>query len=127
MDERVKALWIDALKSGDYEQGEGRLRRTRWNAPPSYCCLGVLCEIAVKDGLDVKVDPVYGTYNDEGAVLPSRIQEWAGLGSYDGTFGVDLKVNDSNGEECIVSNLISLNDAAGYTFEQIADVINEQF
>ena len=32
--------WLAALRSGTYQQGEGRL-----NSHGKYCCLGVLCEI----------------------------------------------------------------------------------
>ncbi len=43
--------WIAALRSGKYEQGKGKLKRT-CNGETSYCCLGVLCEIA---GLDSRI------------------------------------------------------------------------
>lgn len=36
----LKVKWIDALLSGEFAQGTGRLRRG-----DSFCCLGVLCEI----------------------------------------------------------------------------------
>jgi len=32
--------WLAALRSGTYQQGEGRL-----NSHGKYCCLGVLCEV----------------------------------------------------------------------------------
>lgn len=39
--------WIDALLSGEYKQGIGCLRA----ANNSYCCLGVLTEVAAKMGM----------------------------------------------------------------------------
>ena len=38
----IKKKWLTALKSGNYKQGTGKLRR-RDN---SFCCLGVLCDIS---------------------------------------------------------------------------------
>ena len=47
MNPEVKQLWLDALRSGKYEQGKLMLRPT----DNSYCCLGVLCEIAQESGI----------------------------------------------------------------------------
>ena len=43
MDPELKKKWIEALRSGKYKQGKNRLHRAEDN---SYCCLGVLCEVA---------------------------------------------------------------------------------
>ena len=37
----LKDKWIAALRSGKYKQGKGALQRNE-----SFCCLGVLCEVA---------------------------------------------------------------------------------
>lgn len=79
----VKAKWAEALRSGNYTQGDGQLR----DQSDSFCCLGVLCEIAVKEGV---IPPArvmeawtmysYGnpTANDSRTgVLPPSVQEWA--------------------------------------------------
>jgi hypothetical protein len=50
MDAKLKAAWMKALRSGEYEQGRQRLRRGN-----DYCCLGVLCKVA---GLEI--DPEHG-------------------------------------------------------------------
>lgn len=42
MNAELKAKWLAALRSGEYVQGEGRLR----GEGNSYCCLGVLCDIS---------------------------------------------------------------------------------
>lgn len=47
MDAQLKAKWIEALRSGKYEQARGRLH-TR---DGGYCCLGVLCRVA-----DLEID-----------------------------------------------------------------------
>lgn len=45
----VYDLWIEALKSGKYKQGPGQLKKSI-NKRVTYCCLGVLCDLARKDG-----------------------------------------------------------------------------
>jgi hypothetical protein len=38
----VKDKWVEALRSGKYQQGKFALRRI----DETYCCLGVLCHVA---------------------------------------------------------------------------------
>lgn len=52
MDPTTKQKWLSALRSGNYQQGEGKLKITNEdNSELFYCCLGVLCEIK---GLDTE-------------------------------------------------------------------------
>lgn len=39
---KTKDAWLEALRSGDYDQGTGVLYSEERN---SYCCLGVLCAV----------------------------------------------------------------------------------
>lgn len=130
MNPEIKQKWVDALRSGQYEQGKMQLRTAR----NEYCCLGVLCDLAVKDGvLREPFKTNIGTYiygnSDEpstGSVLPKSVREWAGLPSIGDpetptdvwTRGPDSFDFDNN------VNLSSLNDA-GATFEEIAQKIEE--
>lgn len=41
MNKELKAKWVAALHSGDYEQAKGALR-----TETGFCCLGILCEVA---------------------------------------------------------------------------------
>jgi hypothetical protein len=41
MQAELKQKWIEALRSGKYEQGRGQLR----DASNRYCCLGVLADV----------------------------------------------------------------------------------
>lgn len=43
MKPELRTKWVDALRSGDYQQTQGALRKK--NSEYSYCCLGVLCQI----------------------------------------------------------------------------------
>ncbi len=102
MDKELKAKWISALKSGNYKQGTGCLKKTVLGEN-KYCCLGVLCDLINPEiWKDTEVNDRFSWNNRtdsiEGNVtLPSYIQ----------------------------SDLISLNDAKGSSFEEIADYIDK--
>ena len=51
MKQEIKQQWITALRSGNYPQGRGYLRRIDDDGKEGYCCLGVLCELAVNAGV----------------------------------------------------------------------------
>lgn len=42
--ETLRDAWIEALRSGEYQQGEGLLKEYDY-----YCCLGVLCDVSGGD------------------------------------------------------------------------------
>lgn len=121
MNQSVKRRWVAALRSGEYRQGYNVLR----NVDNTFCCLGVLCEIAVTDG--IIADPVLDgdpehpdlreyLYGREQAVTspPSTVNQWAGIAN-------DFyEVRDENGR---MKELASLNDGGNYTFDMIADLI----
>lgn len=112
MKQDIKQAWVNALRSGDYEQGRGALRQG-----DTYCCLGVLCDLAVKAGVikqtEGPYDYVYGPtpYGSAAAFLPDTVIDWAGLDSHNPviTYGEDLA---------------ALNDD-GCSFLQIATLIDE--
>lgn len=83
VDEIVR-LWTDALRSGEFKQGKSKLRDIEDN----YCCLGVLCELAVRAGVIEPAKPITAngvrvryTYDNYGGFLPPVVQEWAHLSS----------------------------------------------
>jgi len=57
--QEIKDKWLEALKSGKYIQGTGRLRS---EDKTKHCCLGVLCEVR---GFKIKKDGLHnsGNYN----------------------------------------------------------------
>ena len=81
----VYRLWLDALSSGHYTQEVGRLKRLR-----GFCCLGVLCDLAVRDGGPEWVDDYFlGAYT----ILPKAVRIFMGLTTLD---VISLaKMNDS--------------------------------
>lgn len=103
MNPEVKTRWIEALRSGRYKQTHGRLYDGE-----GFCCLGVLCDIS---GLGHWDESNYYTRGSSQRALdlPPFVAEWAALPSHPRT-------SDN-------TPLADLNDNAGLTFPQIADII----
>lgn len=103
MNERIKQLWLDKLKTA--KQTTGRLCNTITN---EYCCLGVLTQCYLDEhnlSWGHTETNSYGIYEEYG-VLPQCVRTWAELDT-------DNPVN-----------LAVLNDE-GYTFAQIAEYIEQ--
>src|SRR3954468_10336347 len=86
--EDVKAEWIAALESGDYEQGQGALALVTDEGKRTYCCLGVLCEVLASServSLPVSIDEQesrYVQYDESSTSLPDSVQRYASLPGY---------------------------------------------
>ncbi|MCA1840151.1 MAG: hypothetical protein LC723_07460 [Actinobacteria bacterium] len=123
MDQTIKAEWLAALRSGEYPKAVGRLRRLEPGPakhPVGFCCLGVLCDLAARAGIG-EWDRI--RFESEGSEpkttdLADVVQEWAGLSSAD----PEIMFEDERGEV----RLSVLNDAFGWDFNKIADVIEQQ-
>lgn len=105
--------WVRALRSGKYKQTTGKLARID-DKRHGYCCLGVLCELAVKakaSAITKKTEECI-FYNDESDFLPFKVRRWAGL-------------RDDRGTLADGSDLSELNDD-NRPFEDIANTIEEQ-
>lgn len=118
MNNEVKARWVAALRSGDYVQGHDRLTSSTGRGF-AHCCLGVLCELAVADGVVTRnVEHGTVTYGGEEMYLPSVVRSWAALGR-----------NPVVRLDNVDVGLATLNDGTdGYDvadFAQIAQLIEE--
>lgn len=122
MDQKIKQDWIDALRSGKFIQGFDVLNDIRTN---TYCCLGVLCELANEAGV-VKKDILddsgaWSFYNpldlDDSslAVLPEAVQRWAGVNFNDVSIGISRKGDKRRAT--------TWNDTKRASFAEIADMI----
>jgi hypothetical protein len=120
MDPKIKAQWVAALRSGEYKQGGGQLHNS---IAGEFCCLGVLCDLAVKAEVDVRVQPgAFGTeYDGQTGSLPAAVQEWARLDTPDPELAPTI---DQDNDEDIYywDEASELNDT-GVPFSQIADLI----
>jgi hypothetical protein len=106
--------WTDALRSGEYQQCQGSLKTDH-----GFCCLGVLTDVTLKQGV-IKGEWVKNkgptdqyTFRAENEVnvvhLPSSVATLVGISSSTGAFGGS-------------HTLAGLNDK-GATFLEIADII----
>lgn len=139
MNPEIKAKWVSLLRSGKYDQYSGQLGADpiggSWDVDkPSRCCLGVLCELAVEDGVVEKHVSEYGyvSYRAHGDsdrfYLPKVVREWAGFGPDNYTPSVPNEYLDRDKaphNEFGTVQLAVLNDQPGFTFDQIADIIEE--
>lgn len=119
MNADVRQLWVDALRSGRFQQGHYRLATVQTDdVTASYCCLGVLCELARDAGVPLTVDerPGSRTYDGERNYLPAAVLEWAGL--RDGNPAVTW--NDRRWSLSVV------NDGSRLPFAAIARIVEEQ-
>src|SRR5262245_10131605 len=82
MNPEIKREWVARLRSGRYAQGHSALHNVRTN---TFCCLGVLCEIAADAGVVTrKGDGSYVSKDDEFlvsnvALLPFAVVDWASV------------------------------------------------
>lgn len=139
MNTEIKAKWLATLRDPEAKQTRGALNRVRaddedperW--PEGQCCLGVLCEIAVAEGVipPGKVDRTGKVqYEDpyiagdgelipgtEAGVLPLLVRDWAALPESNPCVPLE-------GDR--LKSLASINDG-GATFAEIADIIDKEF
>lgn len=126
LDPKVKEQWVAELRSGKYKQGKGNLRKG-----DRYCCLGVLCEHVLH--LESSEPEESGCYyfrgpngHDSAAVIPDNAagRDFEAGGPLNTPINVYIAEEGRNRE---IVSLWELNDVAGWNFNQIADVIEEQF
>jgi hypothetical protein len=105
--EQMKAnrkLWVEALRSGKYEQTTGVLR----NAGEGRCCLGVACEVLStqweKNGADY--------WTPLGFKMDGYLPEPIGQ-----RFGLDSQA---------MAKFVRWNDNVRKSFEEIADIIERE-
>lgn len=138
MNPEVKKMWISALLNGEYKQGTNVLANANTN---QFCCLGVLCEVAVKKGVverknvrytlpdkDERINAIsYGSVHPRYDVtnnvtfLPPEVMEWADIHSPD----PKVEIKQSLIGEKTIRALSLLNDE-GSSFAEIAKLIEDQ-
>jgi hypothetical protein len=104
-------LWIEALRSGNFPQTAGNLHDSE-----GFCCLGVLCEVALRNGVRLTTDTfvedegltTIWKYNENSDFPPAEVNEWIGL------------QDNEDGE--YFNSLASMNDT-GKSFSAIADYL----
>jgi hypothetical protein len=128
-------LFIEALRSGKYQQGTGTLIEVGGDGVKRHCCLGVACEVAIANGVVLQSELVssapesFTRYHWDGgktaSYLPAPVVQWLGI---DEREGPDTPVNPKLLHE--KGNLIgatTLNDSYSLTFSQIADAFEKTY
>lgn len=118
----VKPAWpgrnevIAALKSGNYEQGTGKLRFN-----DKFCCLGVICELQgrLKPGVGGS-DFQYGDAGNTAALFPDNP-----LYSLLGAAGYFPEGAYVKGTVFQTKSLMGCNDTLHLTFLEIAEIIEQ--
>lgn len=116
MHQHIRDQWVERLKSGKYLQGKNRLRNTEGDVP-SFCCLGVLCEMYIEQHKG-EIDPDMlemwvkdGYFLGKSEFPPPQVVTWAGMQHFDPLLksgGTAATANDN-----------------GKSFTEIADAIAE--
>lgn len=116
MDPTIKARWLEALRSGEYEQTTEELR----SKAGCFCCLGVLCHLFTQEDGSEWNHRRLSELDDPADLLPDnqlpgpRIAIWSGL-----DWDQMVSINGTT------DTLYNHNDG-GRTFAQIADAIEAQ-
>lgn len=115
----MKRRWVEALRSGEYKQGHGRLMTQSGH----FCCLGVLADLEVDDdwvwvtrhgwmlgqGVKHMETPDYGIFGDSPgkALLGKKLAKELGLTE---TQEKDLaELNDNNKDFNFIADYIEEN------------------
>lgn len=116
MKPEIKEKWIAALISGDYKQTKFRLRDQS-----GFCCMGVLCDLYLKENDDSWELSCSGSYSvlDESEIIPTAVAEWAGMEDKNPWIMIDSELSK-------VTSLSGLNDDEEFKFPEIAQYIAEQ-
>jgi hypothetical protein len=100
--------WVAALRSGEYKQTRGQLVNDEGTG---HCCLGVACEVFLKEPCHTLNDSWRERGALYGAAEPVRL--WLGLRDEGGDF-------DTGGSSLAVEN------DTGKSFAEIADLIESE-
>lgn len=110
MNPNIKEQWVAALRSGEYTQGQQTLRTRN----DTFCCLGVLCDLAAKSGHG------YWAMDEEGWAHRTREEDGIHMPAGDVALWSGLPWDHQK-------DLATLNDDEGWDFHMIATYIEEKF
>jgi hypothetical protein len=147
-DTKIIEQWVKALESGEYKQARNTLQRVSpyahaeedpgfdpANSTVGFCCLGVLCDLAVKAGI-IKEEE-HGDeslsngkvirYGGSESFLPGEVMDWAGLNEHNPIVQYEATDVDNGTKYYRSARLADLNDVDGKGFGDIAKAIRENW
>lgn len=105
--------WVEVLKSGKFKQARNRLA-----TEDGFCCLGVACEVAIENGVEINKTIVATgriLYDHNETLLPDSVRKWLNLSSCGSNY-----VTRNSAEQLTHDN------DSGKTFTEIADIIESE-
>lgn len=102
MKKEIKERWIQALRSGEYEQGWEQLSYPVYQEARRYCALGVLVDLHLKEN-----NQKWTLELDVFGMVPEEVKKWA-------------EIDDDT-----QNSIIAFNDG-GYDFKQIARILEDE-
>lgn len=123
--ERVRLL-VDALRSGEYEQGVKALRPE----DDKYCCVGVGCDVAQKNGIGIDWLPYLGggwSFDGMTAAFSPALMMW---------YGFDYRPERRGDGDPVIGvgrlglyqiTMIGANDTEHWSFEEIAAALEARY
>lgn len=122
-------LCIQALRSDEFAQGQGHLKAATGDGSSfTYCCLGVFCEVAKRNGLPVqeRVLSYYHLFDEASTALPPSVQNWLGLLDSNRIDPILADVDPESGGRHALT-CIGANDRLNWSFGQIADALEARY
>jgi hypothetical protein len=124
-------VWVAALRSGEFKQGKGRLvRKDPDTGVWKHCCMGVACVLADRANveMEVLVSAECKSFDGSTTLLPKPVYNWLGLDGDNDREDPRVHVPNvpGNGEPDLFT-LSVINDDFGFTFHQIADLIEADY
>lgn len=131
MNPEAKRLWLEALRGGKYSQAKGQLRSGK-----GFCCLGVLADVSKQGSWK---ETSFGTSDTNfeylterrivsSSFLPKEVAIWAFASGPNLQPLVEIDAAMSDRTERVLPGIrsLSLLNDRGLSFEDIADLIEEQ-
>lgn len=126
----TKAQWVEALRSGEYEQCTGALMKRTDTGAPSFCCLGVLADIVGAKPTAtlgrLPSDPIVLDFGDDEAadgIIPFHIRSLI-VSDLNLSTAVGWDPDLSDAPDDIMRTVASMNDR-GSSFAVIADYLEK--
>ena len=113
MDQKLKALWVEALRSDRFKQTGGTLKNEA-----GHCCLGVACELMVAH--DLVPEGIKINITDGGISIDGRTRDAGYTGTFPYTLVSALSIPPTG-----YDRVIALNDSGERNFKAIADYIEQ--
>lgn len=117
--------WVKALRSGEYDQGEGYLcSESEISGDSFYCCLGVACDVLVEGYWRKALPNLWSIGPFKKFALPKNVDRHNWGGAETDSFP-SLSILDKIGlDAAYAQELAELNDK-GWSFERIANKIEK--